>query len=118
MGIWRAASFCAFSHRVSGGSAMRRIAISCTLAVGLIVAVILFLSGCSGKSGSSMNCSVPATVNMTVRDPATCSGPRGPVRHIYGTLTDAQITATLSARDSHPGGTDLTPTLQQNPPQD
>ena len=96
---------------------MRRIAISCTLAVGLIVAVILFLSGCSGKSGSSMNSSVPATVNMTVSDPATCSGPRGPFSHIYVTITDVQINASSSAGDNDPGWIDLTPKLQQNPQQ-
>jgi hypothetical protein len=81
------------------------------------VAVILFLSGCSGKSGSSMNSSVPATVNMTVSDPATCSGPRGPFSHIYVTITDVQINASPSAGDNDPGWIDLTPKLQQNPQQ-
>jgi PBP1b-binding outer membrane lipoprotein LpoB len=54
---------------------MRRIAVSCTLAMSLVVATILFLSGCSGKSGSSMS-SAPA-VNVTVSDAATCSGRKG-----------------------------------------
>ena len=56
---------------------MRRIAASCTLATSLIVVAILFLSGCSGKSSTSMSSSTPAVVNMTLSDPATCSGPQG-----------------------------------------
>ncbi len=95
---------------------MRRIAVSCTLAISLVVATILFLSGCSGKSGSSMS-SAPATVNVTVSDPATCSGPQGPFSHIFVTITDVQINASSSAGDNDPGWIDLTPKLSQNPQQ-
>ncbi len=96
---------------------MRRNAISFTVTLVPLVAVILFLFGCSGKSSSSMSSSVPATVNMTVSDPATCSGPQGPFSHIYVTITDVQINSSSSAGDNDLGWIDLTPKLQQNPQQ-
>ena len=96
---------------------MRRIAVSCTLAVSLVVAAILFLSGCSGKSSSSVSSGAPSVVNLTVSDPATCSGPQGPFSHIFVTITDVQINASSSAGDNDPGWIDLTPKLSQNPQQ-
>ncbi len=96
---------------------MRRVAVSCTLAVSLVVAAMLFLSGCSGKSSSSMSAGTAATVNVTVSDPATCSGPQGPFSHIFVTITDVQINASASAGDNDPGWIDLTPKLSQNPQQ-
>jgi hypothetical protein len=95
---------------------MRRIATFCTLAISLVVAAILFLCGCSGKSSNSMS-SAPAVVNVTVSDPATCSGPQGPFSHIFVAITDVQINASSSAGDDDPGWIDLTPKLQQNPQQ-
>ena len=95
---------------------MRRIAVSCILAISLVVTAFLFLSGCSGKSTSSMG-STLATVNVTVSDPATCSGPQGPFSHIYVTITDVQINASSSAGDNDPSWIDLTPKLAQNPQQ-
>src|ERR1700751_2377723 len=95
---------------------MRRIALSCTLAASLFVAATLFLSGCSGKSTNNMN-SAPAMVNVSVSDPATCSGPQGPFSHIFVTITDVQINASSSAGDNDPGWIDLTTTLSQNPQQ-
>jgi hypothetical protein len=95
---------------------MRRIALFCTLAASLVVAPTLFLSGCSGKSSNNMN-SAPAIVNVTVSDPATCSGPQGPFSHIFVTITDVQINASSSAGDNDPGWIDLTPKLSQNPQQ-
>ena len=96
---------------------MPRNAISFTVTLIPVVAVLLSLSGCAGKSSPSMSSSVPATVNITVSDPATCSGPQGPFRHIYVTITDVQINASSSAGDNDPGWIDLTPKLQQNPEQ-
>jgi hypothetical protein len=95
---------------------MRGNAISFTVSL-TAVAAILLLSGCSGKSSTSMSSNGPAIVNMTVSDPATCSGPQGSFRHIYVTITDVQINASSSAGDSDPGWIDLTPTLAQNPQQ-
>jgi len=96
---------------------MRRNAIFFTVALTPIVIAILFLAGCSGKSSTSMSSNAPATVNMTVSDPATCSGPQGPFSHIYVTITDVQINASSSAGDNDPGWIDLTPKLPQNPQQ-
>jgi hypothetical protein len=59
----------------------------------------------------------PATVNVAVSDPATCSGPQGPYSHIYVTITDVQINASASAGNGDPGWVDLTPNLKQNPQQ-
>jgi hypothetical protein len=73
------------------------------------------LSSCSSGGGSRS--SVPATVNVAVSDPATCSGPQGPFSHIYVTITDVQINASSSAGDNDSGWIDLTPSLQQNPQQ-
>src|SRR5216683_1625214 len=117
MGPVDAVPFLRLLPQTLGGSAMRRNAISFTVTLVPLVAVILFLFGCSGKSSSSMSSSVPATVNMTVSDPATCSGPQGPFSHIYVTITDVQINASSSAGDNDPGWIDLTPKLQQNPQQ-
>src|SRR5258708_8865806 len=95
---------------------MRRIAVSCTLAISLVLATILCLCGCSGKSGGRMS-GAPVKMNVTVSDPATCSGPQGPFRHIFVTITDVQINASSSAGDNDPGWIDLTPKLSQNPQQ-
>jgi len=96
---------------------MRRIASFCTLAISLVVAAILFLSDCSGKSSTSMSSSTPAVVNMTLSDPATCSGPLGPFSHIYATITDVQINASSTAGDTDSGSVDLTHKLAKNPQQ-
>ncbi|MHB8218376.1 MAG: DUF4382 domain-containing protein [Candidatus Sulfotelmatobacter sp.] len=64
-----------------------------------------------------MNSTSPATVNVAISDPATCSAPQGPFSHIYVTITDVQINASSSAGDNDPGWVDLTPSLQQNPQQ-
>ena len=93
---------------------MMRNAIFCTVAAVFLLSVALFLSCGSGAHSTS---SMPATVNLTVSDPATCSGPQGPFRHIYVTITDVQINASSSAGDNDSGWTDLTPSLQQNPQQ-
>jgi hypothetical protein len=104
------------SLRSHGGSAMSRTAISCTIVTALVLSAAVFLASC-GSSGTNMNSSSPATVNVALSDPATCSAPQGPFSHIYVTITDVQINASSSAGDSDPGWVDLTPTLQQNPQQ-
>ena len=87
------------------------------VAVTLVLTAIISLSGCSSGRSIANTVSAPATVNITVSDPATCSGPQGPFSHIYVTITDVQINASSSAADSDPGWIDLTPNLQQNPQQ-
>ena len=84
--------------------------------LGLAVGAAFFLFSCSGGS-HSMSSSAPATVNLAVSDPATCSGPQGPFSHIFVTITDVQINASSSAGDNDSGWIDLTPNLQQNPKQ-
>lgn len=93
---------------------MSRSAIFCAVTVVFVLAGAFLLS-CGGSSHTSS--SMPATVNLTVSDPSTCSGPQGPFSHIYVTITDVQINSSSSAGDSDPGWIDLTPNLQQNPQQ-
>jgi hypothetical protein len=76
----------------------------------LITTIAAFLVGCSSSSG-------PATVNLSLSDPATCASPQGPYRHIYVTISDVQINASASAGDNDPGWIDLTPNLKNNPVQ-
>ncbi len=94
---------------------MSRSALFCTITIALAVTGTVILSGCG--TGSSRSSSFPATVNITVSDPATCSGPQGPFSHIFVTITDAKIHASSSAGDNDPGWIDLTPSLPQNPQQ-
>jgi Domain of unknown function (DUF4382)/Carboxypeptidase regulatory-like domain len=93
---------------------MPRSALFCTIVTALVLSAAVFLASC-GSTKSTMNS--PATVNVALSDPATCSAPQGPFSHIYVTITDVQINASSSAGDSDPGWVDLTPTLQQNPQQ-
>jgi hypothetical protein len=100
-----------------GGSAMRRYLTLYSVAIVLSLTAIGFLDGCSsGNSKTNVNSNL-ATVNITLSDPATCSGPQGPFSHIYVTITDVQIHASASAADNDPGWIDLTPGLHQNPQQ-
>jgi hypothetical protein len=101
--------------RVTGGSAMSKYAFFCVVAVVCVIGLIL--SACSSSGSHSMSSSAPATVNVAVSDPATCSAPQGPFSHIYLTITDVQINTSASAGDSDPGWVDLTPNLQQSPQQ-
>lgn len=88
------------------------------LAAGLCVGcAAVILASCSGGSGNALHTANPALVNVTVSDPATCSGPSGPFSHIFVTITDVQINASASAGDNDPGWIDLTPNLAQNPQQ-
>jgi uncharacterized protein DUF4382 len=93
---------------------MSRVALISVVAI--VFAVALFLSGCSSSS-HSMSSTAPATVNLTVSDPATCSGPQGPFSHIFVTITDVKINANANAADNDSGWIDLTPNLQQSPQQ-
>src|SRR5262245_43200528 len=85
--------------------------------IGIIVAVasVLYLSSC-GSSNSTMT-SKTAMVNIMVSDPATCSGPRGTISHVFVTITDVEIHTSASAEPNDPGWIDLTPNLKQNPMQ-
>src|SRR5713101_4596761 len=104
------------SPRSHGGSAMFRSALSCTVITALLLSAAIFLASC-GSTSSNMSSNSPATVNVALSDPATCSAPQGPFSHIYVTITDVQINSSSSAGDNDRGWIDLTPKLQQNPQQ-
>jgi hypothetical protein len=87
---------------------MRRFVLVALTALITVAAVITI--GCSSSSS-------PATVNLSLSDPATCGSPQGLYRHIYVTVTDVQINASATAADNDPGWIDLTPNLSNKPVQ-
>src|SRR5579864_1619984 len=80
----------------------------------LSLGTAFFLASCG--SSSSMNPAM-GTINVTVSDPATCSGPQGSISHIFVTITDVEIHTSSTAGPNDPGWIDLTPNLKQNPMQ-
>ena len=91
-----------------------------TLVLILIFAVAMaaFLASCSGgNSSSSPTSTQPGRVNLSMSDPATCSGPQGPFSHVYVTVTDVQIHTNPSAGSNDSGWIDLTPGLKSSPMQ-
>jgi Domain of unknown function (DUF4382)/Carboxypeptidase regulatory-like domain len=93
-------------------------------ALGLLICLVMFLTAC-GSSSSQSNAqsasdnqnSQLATTGVSVSDPHTCAGPRGPFSHIYVTITDVEIHASTSAGPNDPGWVDLTPNLKNSPQQ-
>jgi hypothetical protein len=84
-------------------------------AVAMVCAIACaFLLSCGATHPMSNR---PATINLTVSDPATCSAPQGPFSHIFVTIVDVQINTSSSASDQDPGWVDLTPNLAQSPQQ-
>jgi hypothetical protein len=81
----------------------------------VILVSIFFMFGC-GSSNSPVTPKSPM-VNVMVSDPATCSGPRGTISHVFVTITDVEIHSSASAGPNDPGWIDLTPNLKQNPMQ-
>jgi Domain of unknown function (DUF4382) len=77
-----------------------------------IIAAVIFLMSCGGGVKSQ-----PATVNVSLSDPATCAAPQGAFRHIYVTVTDVKIHQSGSASASDSGWLDLAPGLKGNPVQ-
>jgi hypothetical protein len=78
-----------------------------------ITAVAIFLMSCGGGTQPSQ----PATVNVSLSDPATCAAPQGPFRHIYVTVTDVKIHRSSSASAGDSGWLDLAPGLKDHPVQ-
>jgi len=93
---------------------MSKSVVFCAFALVSALGCALLLS-CSGTHNMVSNS--PATINLTVSDPATCSTPQGPFSHIFVTIVDVQINTSSSAGDQDPGWVDLSPTLAQNPQQ-
>jgi len=77
-----------------------------------IVAGVILLMSCGGSGGSQ-----PATVHVSLSDPATCAAPQGPFRHIYLTVTDVKIHQSDNASASDSGWLDLAPGLKASPVQ-
>ena len=75
-----------------------------------ITAAAIFLLSCGGSTQ-------PATVHVSLSDPATCAAPQGPFRHIYVTVTDVKIHQSGNASASDSGWLDLAPALKDNPVQ-
>src|SRR5947207_7019831 len=75
-----------------------------------VITAAIFLISCGGSSQ-------PATVNLSLSDPATCAAPQGPFRHIYVTVTDVKIHQSDSASPNDSGWLDLTKDLSGNPVQ-
>jgi hypothetical protein len=75
-----------------------------------VITAAIFLISCGGTSQ-------PATVNLSLSDPATCAAPQGPFRHIYVTVTDVKIHQSDNASASDSGWLDLAPALKDNPVQ-
>jgi hypothetical protein len=84
---------------------------------GLVLGIVVSFAACGGSSSQSTSNNMSATVNITVSDPHTCTGPSGPFSHIYVTITDVEIHASSSAGPNDPGWVDLTPNLKNNPQQ-
>ncbi len=81
------------------------------------LSLLTVLLGCNGGGGSSTpkGGSTPATINVSVSDPATCSAPAsGPYTSILIAITDVQINASATAGDNDAGWVDLTPALQSS----
>src|SRR5260370_23073509 len=76
------------------------------------VTTALFLASCGGGSNSTMTTTSPATVNVSMSDPATCGAPQGPFSHIYVTITDVEIHQSATAGANDGGWVDLTPGLK------
>ncbi len=89
-------------------------------ALGLSVAVVLiglFVIGCSNGSGSAPKSNL-GTVNVSLSDPATCSGTSlGEIASIYVTITDVSIHTNPDAAMNDSAWQDLTPSLSSAPVQ-
>jgi hypothetical protein len=98
----------------------RRNQLLCLTAAALTVIALLIAcgGGGGGGSGAGRGTSSPATVNVTVSDPATCSAPAsGPYSSVWVTISDVQIHTSATAADNDPNWFDLTPNLKNTPQQ-
>lgn len=88
---------------------------SSIVVIALAILGALFAVSCgSSNMATSSNMGM---VNVMLSDPATCSGPKGSISHIFVTITDVKIHASATAGPNDSGWIDLTPNLNQNPMQ-
>ena len=87
----------------------------------LLLIAGLWIACSSGGGNSSMTTTTtaqPATTNVSISDPATCSSSAsGLFSHVYVTITDVQINASSTAGDNDSSWIDLTPNLKSAPQQ-
>jgi hypothetical protein len=93
----------------------------CRSLIPVLTAVVLLaiLIACSGGGGSTTRTTFsPATVSVTISDPATCSSAAsGPYSNVWVTITDVLIHTSATAADNDPNWVDLTPNLKNAPQQ-
>jgi len=77
-----------------------------------LLVVAIFAAGCGGSNSFQ-----PASINLTVSDPPTCSAPNGPYSHVFVTVTDVKIHTSANAGSNDSGFVDLTPNLKNTPQQ-
>jgi hypothetical protein len=84
-----------------------------------VIVLLAILIACTGGDGStSKGSSSPASVSVTISDPATCSSAAsGPYSHVWVTITDVLIHTSAAAADNDPNWVDLTPSLKNAPQQ-
>jgi hypothetical protein len=84
---------------------------------GLLLVLIAAISGCGGGSNSTSITSMQAGVTVHISDPNTCSGPNGPFKEVWVTISDVRIHTSSSAGPNDAGWVDLTPNLKDAPMQ-
>ncbi|HEX9120808.1 MAG TPA: DUF4382 domain-containing protein [Terriglobales bacterium] len=93
----------------------------CRSLIPVLTAVVLLaiLIACTGGGGSTTKTTfTPATVSVSVSDPATCSSAAsGPYSNLWVTITDVLIHTSATAAANDPNWIDLTPNLKNAPQQ-
>lgn len=81
----------------------------------LLLAIAVIVTAC-GKGGGG-SASMPASVTVSISDPATCSHVSGGFLHVYVTVVDVQVHTNANASLNDSGWVDLTPNLKSAPQQ-
>lgn len=92
-----------------------RMKLSLLALIVIVTAVIISCGG--GNSSNATTAVIPATVNVSLSDPTTCSAPTGPYTNVWVTIVDVKIHTSSTASDTDPGWIDLAPTLKDSPKQ-
>jgi hypothetical protein len=99
------------SRVTKAGSGMDRSALICTFRLTLFACAFVFV-GCGGNGNRLQKTACWLTSVSAIPQPARVLG--GAFAHIYVTIPDVQIKASVSAGNNDSGGIDLTPSLSQN----
>ncbi|MGA2000364.1 MAG: DUF4382 domain-containing protein [Terriglobales bacterium] len=96
----------------------RRARIPALTAVVVLLAILIACTGGGGGSSPTKTTFTPATVSVSVSDPATCSSAAsGPYSNVWVTITDVLIHTSATAAANDPNWVDLTPNLKNAPQQ-